>query len=147
MIITCYEDALCHSLTEVWSFLVEDESSHRLSYSDRSLSRIGGARYERAGRPTSFAVRQSYDPSVILFRVIKGPVAPRYISLYGSTNQLAEQYGSINLGQGFPDFDGPDILRASVQRAIADGKNQYLGATGAAELRRAITRCSKAVRV
>lgn len=79
-------------------------------------------------------------------RVTNGPVAPGYISLYGDTNRLAEEHGSVNLGQGFPDFDGPAILSAAAERAIAEGKNQYLGATGAPALRRAIVRCSRMVR-
>ena len=51
---------------------------------------------------------------------------------------LAQKHGSINLGQGFPDTDGPaDVLRAAAD-ALHDGRNQYPPLTGVPELRRAV---------
>src|SRR5690606_37587764 len=46
--------------------------------------------------------------------------------------------GSVNLGQGFPDTDGPAGMLAAAQRAIADGVNQYPPGPGRPELREAI---------
>jgi N-succinyldiaminopimelate aminotransferase len=38
---------------------------------------------------------------------------------------LAVEHNSINLGQGFPDSDGPaDVVQAAVD-ALRDGRNQY----------------------
>ncbi len=38
---------------------------------------------------------------------------------------LAQEHGAINLGQGFPDHDGPeDVVRAAAE-ALLDGRNQY----------------------
>jgi aspartate/methionine/tyrosine aminotransferase len=51
---------------------------------------------------------------------------------------LAQQHRSINLGQGFPDTDGPaDVLRAAAE-ALMDGRNQYPPMTGVPELRQAV---------
>jgi N-succinyldiaminopimelate aminotransferase len=51
---------------------------------------------------------------------------------------LALQTGAINLGQGFPDEDGPAEIRAAAQAAIAAGANQYAPGKGILELREAV---------
>jgi N-succinyldiaminopimelate aminotransferase len=51
---------------------------------------------------------------------------------------LATATGSINLGQGFPDSDGPEAIKRSAIRAIEDGHNQYPPVNGIDELRSAI---------
>ena len=51
---------------------------------------------------------------------------------------LAAEHGAINLGQGFPDTDGPaDVLEAA-SAALHDGRNQYPPMTGVPELRDAV---------
>ena len=61
-------------------------------------------------------------------------------TIFAEMSALAARTGSINLGQGFPDTDGPpELLRAAI-RAIAEGRgNQYPPGQGVAELRRAIS--------
>lgn len=51
---------------------------------------------------------------------------------------LAVRTGSVNLGQGFPDTDGPAGMLEAAQKAIASGVNQYPPGPGILELRRAI---------
>ncbi len=51
---------------------------------------------------------------------------------------LALATGSINLGQGFPDTDGPDAVKQAAIDAINAGHNQYPPGIGVAELRHAI---------
>lgn len=52
---------------------------------------------------------------------------------------LAVRTGSINLGQGFPDTDGPEQVREAAVRALRDGRgNQYPPGPGVPELRDAI---------
>ena len=52
---------------------------------------------------------------------------------------LAVSTGSINLGQGFPDYDGPaDVLRIA-QEQIAGGANQYPPGIGSPDLRLAVS--------
>lgn len=55
---------------------------------------------------------------------------------------LATQHRAINLGQGFPDTDGPaDVLQAAAD-ALWDGRNQYPPLTGVPELREAVARAN-----
>jgi N-succinyldiaminopimelate aminotransferase len=59
-------------------------------------------------------------------------------TIFTVMSALAVQHGSINLGQGFPDTDGPaDVLQAAAQ-ALMDGRNQYPPMTGVPELRQAV---------
>ncbi len=51
-----------------------------------------------------------------------GTIAP---TIFAEMSQLASNTGAINLGQGFPDEDGPAAVLEAAQKAIADGVNQY----------------------
>jgi N-succinyldiaminopimelate aminotransferase len=51
---------------------------------------------------------------------------------------LAEATGSVNLGQGFPDTDGPDQVKEAAIAAIRAGQNQYPPGPGTHDLRQAI---------
>src|SRR5690349_22769013 len=51
---------------------------------------------------------------------------------------LATESGAINLGQGFPDTDGPPELLEAAVAAIRNGANQYPPVRGIPELRTAI---------
>ncbi|MEY4967096.1 MAG: hypothetical protein RL274_2679 [Pseudomonadota bacterium] len=60
------------------------------------------------------------------------------ISIFQHMTGLALRHDAINLGQGFPDQDGPACLRAVAARALIDGPNQYPPSKGLAELRQAV---------
>ena len=51
---------------------------------------------------------------------------------------LADRTGAVNLGQGFPDTDGPAGMLEVAQSAIAQGVNQYPPGAGIVDLRTAI---------
>ncbi len=53
---------------------------------------------------------------------------------------LAQQHGAVNLGQGFPDFEGDPRLLDAVTEAMRAGHNQYPPMTGVAALREAVAR-------
>ncbi|KAL2317779.1 hypothetical protein Fmac_031655 [Flemingia macrophylla] len=53
-------------------------------------------------------------------------------------SMLAAQHGAINLGQGFPNFDGPEFVKEAAVQAIRDGKNQYARGSGVPDLSCAI---------
>ena len=53
-------------------------------------------------------------------------------------SRLAIEHGSINLGQGFPDEDGPEDVRRAAADALMAGPNQYPPMAGLPELRQAI---------
>jgi N-succinyldiaminopimelate aminotransferase len=59
-------------------------------------------------------------------------------TIFAEMSALAVATGSINLGQGFPDEDGPsEVIEAAVS-AIRDGHNQYPPGIGIPELRHAV---------
>jgi aspartate/methionine/tyrosine aminotransferase len=59
-------------------------------------------------------------------------------TIFTVMSALAVEHGAINLGQGFPDEDGPLTLREAASRALVEGSNQYPPMKGRIELRRAI---------
>jgi aspartate/methionine/tyrosine aminotransferase len=67
---------------------------------------------------------------------------PVYASLgttiFEEMSSLARQYGAINLGQGFPETDGPIDVRQAAADALLKHSNQYPPMMGMAELRRAV---------
>ncbi|MFJ6085765.1 pyridoxal phosphate-dependent aminotransferase [Streptomyces sp. NPDC092369] len=72
------------------------------------------------------------------------PLLNRRLAEFGTTifaemSALAVRTGAINLGQGFPDTDGPEQVREAAVRALRDGRgNQYPPGPGVPELRTAI---------
>lgn len=59
-------------------------------------------------------------------------------TVFSVMSALAAQHDAVNLGQGFPDEDGPAPVLAEAVRAIREGHNQYPPLLGTAELRRAV---------
>ncbi|MEV0180521.1 pyridoxal phosphate-dependent aminotransferase [Streptomyces sp. NPDC050625] len=72
------------------------------------------------------------------------PLLNRRLAEFGTTifaemSALAVRTGAINLGQGFPDTDGPEEIREAAVRALREGRgNQYPPGPGIPELRTAI---------
>ncbi|MFB9541923.1 MULTISPECIES: pyridoxal phosphate-dependent aminotransferase [Streptomyces] len=72
------------------------------------------------------------------------PLLNRRLAEFGTTifaemSALALSTGAINLGQGFPDTDGPEEVREAAVRALRDGRgNQYPPGPGVPELRTAV---------
>ncbi|TNE36983.1 MAG: aminotransferase [Alphaproteobacteria bacterium] len=59
-------------------------------------------------------------------------------TVFTRMSALAVRHGAINLGQGFPDRDGPDWIIEAAARALRQESNQYPPATGVPTLRQAI---------
>ncbi|HEY6578768.1 MAG TPA: aminotransferase [Rhizomicrobium sp.] len=59
-------------------------------------------------------------------------------TIFTVMSALAAEHGAINLGQGFPDEDGPLAIREAAARALRDGPNQYPPTRGVPVLREAI---------
>lgn len=63
--------------------------------------------------------------------------APR-ATIFAEMSALAQRTGAVNLGQGFPDVDGPESVKQTARQAIADGANQYPPGPGIPALRAAV---------
>lgn len=61
-------------------------------------------------------------------------------TIFAEMSALAAATGSVNLGQGFPDSDGPEWIREAAVEAIRAGANQYPPGPGTPELRGAVAR-------
>jgi N-succinyldiaminopimelate aminotransferase len=61
-------------------------------------------------------------------------------TIFTEMSALAERTGAVNLGQGFPDEDGPPELLDAAREAIAAGHNQYAPLAGVPALRDAVAR-------
>jgi N-succinyldiaminopimelate aminotransferase len=59
-------------------------------------------------------------------------------TIFAEMSALAHRTGAINLGQGFPDTDGPDAVLDVAVEALRSGRNQYPPGLGIPELREAI---------
>ncbi len=65
---------------------------------------------------------------------------PYAVTIFAEMSALAARIGAVNLGQGFPDEDGPAAMLKIAQEAIAEGVNQYPPGLGTSALREAIAR-------
>jgi len=59
-------------------------------------------------------------------------------TIFTVMSALATEHGAINLGQGFPDEDGPLAIRESAAAALREGPNQYPPSRGLPALRHAV---------
>ncbi|MDG5482930.1 pyridoxal phosphate-dependent aminotransferase [Mycolicibacterium gadium] len=63
---------------------------------------------------------------------------PYAVTIFAEMSALAARVGAVNLGQGFPDEDGPPAMLKVAEEAIVEGVNQYPPGLGIAPLREAI---------
>ena len=87
---------------------------------------------EHSPAPAPAASKRLADPLVRRLR-------PYTTTIFAEMSALATATGAINLGQGFPDTDGPASLLAAARQAISDGANQYPPGPGIPALRQAIS--------
>lgn len=59
-------------------------------------------------------------------------------TIFTQMSQLAIKHGAVNLGQGFPNFDGPEFVKAAAIQAINEAKNQYARGFGVPDLNSAV---------
>lgn len=65
------------------------------------------------------------------------------VTVFETMSRLAIETGAINLGQGFPDDNGPEALRQLAADAVMEGPNQYPPMLGIPELRQAVAAHNK----
>ena len=64
-------------------------------------------------------------------------------TIFEVMSRLAIEHGAINLGQGFPDVDGPEAVRRAAAEALMAGPNQYPPMMGLPVLRQAVAASEK----
>lgn len=60
-------------------------------------------------------------------------------SIFGVISRLARENNAVNLGQGFPDFDGPEWLKDIAYKKMQEGHNQYAPFHGTPNLRQEVS--------
>jgi aspartate/methionine/tyrosine aminotransferase len=76
-------------------------------------------------------------------RALNPIFASRPVTIFAVMSALARRHGAINLGQGFPDEDGPQALKEIAARAILEDPNQYAPVGGLPALRSALAAANK----
>ncbi len=61
-------------------------------------------------------------------------------SIFGVISGLAREHNAVNLGQGFPDFDGPEWLKEAAFKMMQEGHNQYAPFAGTVRLREEVSK-------
>ena len=59
-------------------------------------------------------------------------------SVFAEMTALAREHGAVNLGQGYPDFDGPEFVKEAAVAALRAGHNQYAPMPGLPALQQAV---------
>jgi aminotransferase len=82
---------------------------------------------------------------VVLDRELDMPQTSRRVATFTESvirhmTRLADAHGAINLSQGFPDFDPPEVLKQAAEQAGRHGPHQYAVTWGAPAFRRALAR-------
>ena len=84
------------------------------------------------------------DPGITVHvSLFRTPLPPSRLPQVGTTiftlmSALATTHGAVNLGQGFPDFEGDPALLQAVSQAMAEGLNQYPPMAGVPALREVV---------
>ncbi len=64
-------------------------------------------------------------------------------TIFSEMTALSDRWGAVNLSQGFPDFDGPEEIKARAAEALLEGPNQYIASAGLPSFRQAVARKMK----
>lgn len=76
-------------------------------------------------------------------RTLNAYLATLPTTIFTVMSHLAAEHDAINLGQGFPDTEGPAEIIEAAADALKDGRNQYAPLTGLPELRTAVAESNK----
>lgn len=70
--------------------------------------------------------------------MVSAKLAPFGTTIFSEMSKLAAERGAVNLGQGFPDFEGPEAIREAAVEALRSGHNQYARSQGLPRLVEAV---------
>ena len=91
----------------------------------------------RHARESTAHARCGYDRAMRMPGV-NSRLKPFGATIFAEMTALAVKHNAFNLGQGAPDFDGPEFVKEAAIKAIRDGRGQYARMTGLPELTSAI---------
>ena len=92
-----------------------------------------------AGREFSF--ESTHETRSLPLMPVADRLAPFGVTIFTEMTQLAIEHDAINLGQGFPNWDGADFVKAAAAASMAEGgHDQYPPSPGIVPLREAIAR-------
>ncbi len=75
--------------------------------------------------------------------LVSARLRPFGTTIFAEISCRARERGAINLGQGFPDFEGPDFVKEAAARALFEEHNQYAPLPGLPTLRAAVARAAE----
>ena len=108
--------------------IMADGSSLFIFFISRKAFDAGGPFYDGAGRRLNCPV------------MARPPLTARLAgfgtSVFAEMTALAARHGAVNLGQGYPDFDGPEFVKERPSRPSRAGHNQYAPMPGLPALQR-----------
>jgi len=85
----------------------------------------------------------AFYEGMIAMKSPNGLIAALGTTIFTTMSALAVQHRAINLGQGFPDTEGPaDVVQAAAA-ALLDNRNQYPPLTGLPDLRQAVAAANR----
>jgi N-succinyldiaminopimelate aminotransferase len=70
-----------------------------------------------------------------MMKKFAGRIESMPTSIFATMSKKAVEFNAVNLGQGFPDFDGPEWIKEKAFEAMQQGKNQYAPSPGILSLR------------
>ena len=76
----------------------------------------------------------------MIMSVTSSALQPFGTTIFAEMSALAAAHGAINLGQGFPDFEGPESIKEAAIDALRSGSNQYARSQGHVPFVEAVSR-------
>jgi aspartate/methionine/tyrosine aminotransferase len=92
-------------------------------------------------RPPSHRLQPKVAPPAM--KPLNALLSATGTTVFTVMSALAAQHGSINLGQGFPDYEGPEDVVKAAADALLDHRNQYPPLAGVPELREAVAQANR----
>lgn len=127
-----------------WTF---PELLKRPAFLRRSIDRISSGSRSSSKYPSFMASASTVSAPNTEAEQTHNPPQPLQVAkrlekfkttIFTQMSMLAIKHGAINLGQGFPNFDGPEFVKEAAIQAIKDGKNQYARGYGVPDLNSAV---------
>ncbi|BAT78604.1 Aspartate aminotransferase [Vigna angularis] len=130
--------------SHIYSLMRFTPSSKFLGFSNHFHSVIASSFSLTSKFPSSIAATMSTQNDTAALKTHQPLQIAKRLEKFQTTiftqmSLLAIKHKAINLGQGFPNFDGPEFIKEAAIQSIRDGKNQYARGYGVPDLNIAIS--------